>query len=1065
MLFVVISASAAFAADTNLTTDNNGIADNTLASVDEDSSLSASEANGDVLGDTEITPDNIKNYVDEKGVLNCSDDTITFKGEFNGNESFKMITVNSSVTLNGANATFNNIGFQIIKDGVIINGLKLIESINPVAINVQNAKNVKINEVTINFTSVDGYDNAAIVFINSDEFELIQNTINYVGSTTYNFSNTKYSYGIVISNSTKGKVSKNTFNISSTSCAVFWDEQPPGSWNYVRCAFSGGIRIEVSNNLTFEENGLYFKYNNYSGSGDTVYVLDIAESNNTNIIHNNIIAEGHYYIYGIIITGDNFNISGNNITVSSPVYANGIDVEGPATGTIEGNKFSIVSNSTAYPIYSGMNYKPVTVDIIDNEIIAYSFFACGLELGGTFANVKNNTIGLLGNYTIGIGSSVSNLVAYGNMIFSLGSGVGNASSIWDGIGAEIAGIKVISGNADIADNHIIASKALSLKGNIITVLNNTLGSTRNYEDAFNYNLSDSANLYCVYIDSVSNLTFKYNEVIFVGSTDRYAYDYAVFINNAPNAIIENNTFNLTLVSCKVDWFEIPPGSGNWVKSPVSLGIFIASSDGISFIKNHVIVTPTNVTVGDSDTIYSVEIDSDDALIANNVIDATGKSYIYGLLVNGKNLNISNNNITAKGESYANGIDVEGPASGVIENNNIMAKADANGSAYPIYTAMTNGEVSLDIKNNNISGEAYFVCGIETAGDIIDIENNVISATGNYTLGIGSVANKLIATNNTIIAQGSNVGNLSIWDGIGVETAGIKSIAGNVVLNDNNVTSTGKNITVSNVVGTIITGDIKKAYNANYNFQAQFVGLDGKALANITVTFNVNGKTITKTTDANGYVTLTKAEIASTVGTYSITSKNPVTNETLTNTVKLVNRLTGNKNINMYYYDGTSYKVRAFDDDGNPVGAGQVVAIKVGSKTYKVKTDKNGYATLKLTELPKSKAYTITATYKGQTVKNTLKVKQVLSAKSAKVKKSAKKLVLKATLKQGKKPIKGKKVVFKFKGKNYAAKTNKKGIAQVTIKKSVIKKLKAGKKYPVKVSYIKDAVKASVIVKK
>ena len=36
MLFVVISASAAFAADTNLTTDNNGITDNTLASVDED---------------------------------------------------------------------------------------------------------------------------------------------------------------------------------------------------------------------------------------------------------------------------------------------------------------------------------------------------------------------------------------------------------------------------------------------------------------------------------------------------------------------------------------------------------------------------------------------------------------------------------------------------------------------------------------------------------------------------------------------------------------------------------------------------------------------------------------------------------------------------------------------------------------------------------------------------------------------------------------------------------------------------------------------------------------------
>ena len=169
---------------------------------------------------------------------------------------------------------------------------------------------------------------------------------------------------------------------------------------------------------------------------------------------------------------------------------------------------------------------------------------------------------------------------------------------------------------------------------------------------------------------------------------------------------------------------------------------------------------------------------------------------------------------------------------------------------------------------------------------------------------------------------------------------------------------------------------------------------------------------------------------------------------------------------MFYYDGTSYKVRVFDDNGNPVGAGQVVAIKVGSKTYKVKTDKNGYATLKINLLPKSKAYTIAATYKGQTVKNTLKVKQVLSSKkTVKVKKSARKLVLKATLKQGKKPIRGKKITFKFKGKNYAAKTNKNGVAKVTIKKSVLKKLKAGKKYAVKITYIKDAIKSVVKVKR
>ena len=53
---------------------------------------------------------------------------------------------------------------------------------------------------------------------------------------------------------------------------------------------------------------------------------------------------------------------------------------------------------------------------------------------------------------------------------------------------------------------------------------------------------------------------------------------------------------------------------------------------------------------------------------------------------------------------------------------------------------------------------------------------------------------------------------------------------------------------------------------------------------------------------------------------------------------------------MYYYDGSTYKVRVRDNFGNYVGAGEIVAIKIGKKTFKVKTDKNGWATLKI---PKS----------------------------------------------------------------------------------------------------------------
>ena len=42
----------------------------------------------------------------------------------------------------------------------------------------------------------------------------------------------------------------------------------------------------------------------------------------------------------------------------------------------------------------------------------------------------------------------------------------------------------------------------------------------------------------------------------------------------------------------------------------------------------------------------------------------------------------------------------------------------------------------------------------------------------------------------------------------------------------------------------------------------------------------------------------------------------------------------------------------------------------------------------------------------------------------------KKFTLTASLKNGKKALKGKKISFKFKGKTYSAKTNSKGIAKV-----------------------------------
>ena len=174
------------------------------------------------------------------------------------------------------------------------------------------------------------------------------------------------------------------------------------------------------------------------------------------------------------------------------------------------------------------------------------------------------------------------------------------------------------------------------------------------------------------------------------------------------------------------------------------------------------------------------------------------------------------------------------------------------------------------------------------------------------------------------------------------------------------------------------------------------------------------------------------------------------------------KITGNKNVAVDYAGGNYFSVRVVTADGHAVGAGEKVKFTINGKTTTVTTDKNGVAKIKITDLPKT--YTIKTTYNGKTYTNTVKVKQVLSASKVTVKKTAKKFTLKAKLKINGKLIKGKYIKFKFNGKTYKVKTNAKGIAQKTFNKKFIKKLKKGKTYTVKVTYLKDTIKTIVKVK-
>ena len=312
-------------------------------------------------------------------------------------------------------------------------------------------------------------------------------------------------------------------------------------------------------------------------------------------------------------------------------------------------------------------------------------------------------------------------------------------------------------------------------------------------------------------------------------------------------------------------------------------------------------------------------------------------------------------------------------------------------------------------------------------------------------------------------EGSNR-TVNIVDGKGNVSLGVLKV-GNYEVTVYHGNQTFKNyITVKSTINTGGVTAVTVAYNTELTIATEFLNIDGEPLANASVGVKFDGEPVNLKTNGEGLLDIIIYD-GNAIGKHVLDLTNPANNESMTITVTIVSRFAGNANVNMYYYDGHAYKVRVKDNMGNFAGKNQLVAIKIGKKSFNVKTDANGWATLKIPDTITPGKYTIAATYYGQTVENSLVVKQVLKLSKVKVKKSAKKLVLKATLKQANKALKSKKVTFKFNGKKYTAKTDKKGVAKVTIKKNVLKKLKVGKKVKYQVTYLKNTVKTSVKVKR
>ena len=639
------------------------------------------------------------------------------------------------------------------------------------------------------------------------------------------------------------------------------------------------------------------------------------------------------------------------------------------------------------------------------------------------------------------------------------------------------GINVISKDV------IISGLTFNQNNGSMAILISNASNVQVENNVIDFNAVEGSSGFAIDVEDADNLKLINNAITYVGATTGTEVNNALRITSTNNATVKGNKFNLSLISADVQWEEVPPGSWNYISFPVSEGIVVSDSNNVEFENNTVDSTYNNVT-GFYDTIYAIDFkNTNNSIIKDNKIDVLGAQYVYGIIISGDNFSIVKNELSVTSDVYySNGIDVEGYAKGVIEGNIISTKSET--TSYPIYTSMSGNDVSVNIINNLIMGNSYFVLGVSLDGIAAIVEKNIISVNGNYTIGVASKIKELTLTNNTVTTTASNVGNESIWEAFGTDTIGVKIVSSNAVIADNyissnstysvNVGDTNSSVHDNNLLALQLYGDKSVDYNGNatvYNNTPVTEGklsitvidgvkvtgiisdIDNNPIENATVFYYIGKETYNVTTDKNGEFTLTGVynEIIDII-VDSPLFHNDVRSHLMING-KRVNTIISSESYTTSAIDakagekGNYFNFTLKDVDGNPL-ANQNVSIGFNGVVYNRTTDENGRAQLQI-NLAKAGDYTFAIVFLGDNEYNGAFAVQKITVnkKSTSISAAAKTYKAKATKKytvtlktnkgssiDGKTYLKSGKVVkLTINGKTYSAKTNAKGQATFTIK--------------------------------
>ena len=351
-----------------------------------------------------LTPSNYTSKFSNGYFDDTSVDEVIFVGNFTPNNNlYTTLNFNQDMTITATGSTFNNIGFGLYHEGIVLNGATIImnapEYMNCYALDIRYATNAVVINNHINYTC--GYDNAA-----------------------------NYNYAIKAEDSENLTIYGNEINANVPL------KQP--NWAVYKSIYSdyvAGVAIEKCNDLKFDKNNLTVTAKKRVGGFPTLDAFIIANSSNAKIRGNDIYeidpvtATGEYsYIYGIdVYLCDNLTICSNTIDMNGDksggrIGGNGtgaaycIQLTGPHTGIkICNNTLTTKNNGPNLGIYS-QNYEGATnITVCGNHIDVTGYagndpwsLVSGMELQDTYATVYGNTI------------TVNNTAAYATNNYAFG---------------------------------------------------------------------------------------------------------------------------------------------------------------------------------------------------------------------------------------------------------------------------------------------------------------------------------------------------------------------------------------------------------------------------------------------------------------------------------------------------------------------------------------------------------------------------------------------------------------------------------------------------------------------